>query len=123
MAEGDVGTALDGSGHVTLLDLLDGDVGGGDGEDGGDGGCLLDLGDVGLGVTLLGGVGLAGEQDQALLVGLEAGDVDGQGLLGDVLATEVDGDADGGGKGLGDTSLLWKLLVFCTQGSFTVRSS
>lgn len=111
MAEGDVGTTLDGGGDVALLDLLDGEVGGGDGEGGGDVGGLVDLGDVGLGVTLLGGVGLAGEQDQALLVGLEAGDVDGQGLLGEVLAAEVDGDADGGSKGTGDTSLLLKLLV------------
>lgn len=106
MAEGDVGAALDGGGHFTLLDLLEGDVGGGDGEDGGNVGGLVDLGEVGLGVTLLGGVGLAGKQDQALLVGLEAGDVDGQGLLGQVLATEVDGDTDRGSQGTGNTSLL-----------------
>ena len=43
---------------------------------GGDGvAALSSLDDVGLGVTLLGGVGLAGEEDEALLVGLEAGDV------------------------------------------------
>lgn len=105
-AEANVGTALDGGGDLALLDLLDGNVGGGNGQDGGDAGGLVDLGDIGLGVTLLGGVGLAGEQDQALLVGLEAGDVDGQGLLGKVLAAEVNGDTDGGSQRAGDARLL-----------------
>lgn len=95
-----------GSGDVALADLLEGDVGGGNREDSGDGGSLLDLGDVGLGVALLGGVGPAGEEDQSLLVGLEAGDVGGQGLLREVLSAGVDGDADGGSEGLGDTSFL-----------------
>ena len=106
LAESHVGTTLDGSGHLALLDLLDGDVGGSDGEDGGDVLGLVDLGDVGLGVTLLGSVALAGEEDQALLVGLEAGDVDGKRLLAEVLAAEVDGDANSGSLAAGDTSLL-----------------
>lgn len=67
---------------------------------------LLDLGDVGLGVTLLGGVGSAGEEDQSLLVGLEAGNVGSKGLLAEVLSTEIDSDADGGSESLGDTGLL-----------------
>lgn len=110
--EGTVSTALNLGGDVALLDLLDGKVGRGDGEGGGDVGGAVDLGDVGLGVTLLGGVGLAGEQDQALLVGLEAGDVDGQGLLREVLAAGVDGDTDGGSLEAGDTSFLQRLLIF-----------
>lgn len=73
---------------------------------GGDGGDLVELGDVGLGVTLLGGVGLAGEEDEALLVGLEAGDVGGKALLAQVLSAEVDRDTDGGSQRLGDTGLL-----------------
>lgn len=106
LAESSVGTALNGSGHLALLDLLDAKVGGSDGEDGGDVAGLVDLGDVGLGVALLGSVALAGEENQALLVGLEAGDVDGERLLAEVLAAEVDGDADGGSLVAGDTSLL-----------------
>lgn len=64
----------------------------------------LDL--LGRGVTLLGGLGLAGEEDEALAVGLEALDVGLQGLLGEVLATGVDGDSDRGCKLAGDTSSL-----------------
>lgn len=69
-------------------------------------GCLLDLGDVGLGVTLLGGVRSAGKEDQALLVGLEAGNVGSKGLLAEVLSAEIDSDTDGGSESLGDTGLL-----------------
>lgn len=111
-AEGSVGAGLDGGGDLALLDLLDGDVGGDDGDDGGDGGGLVEAGDVGLGVALLGGVGPAGEEDQAVLVGLEAGDVGGQGFLGEVLAAGVDGDADGAGEGLGDAGLLRWVLEY-----------
>lgn len=101
-----VGTTLNTGGDLALADLGDtlGDVG--DGQGSGDGGDLVQLGDVGLGVTLLGGVGLAGQEDEALLVGLEAGHVGGEALLAQVLAAEVDGDADGGSQGLGDTGLL-----------------
>ncbi len=67
---------------------------------------LVDLGDVGLGVALLGSVALAGEQDQALLVGIEAGNVDGQRLLAQVLAAEINGNTDGGSLKTGDTGLL-----------------
>lgn len=105
-AELPVGTALDGGRHVTLLDLLDGLVGGGNGEGGGDESDLLNGAGGSLGVTLLGGVGSAGEDNQALLVGLEALDVDGERLLGEVLAAGVDGDADGGSVVTGDASLL-----------------
>lgn len=101
-----VGTTLDGGGEVGLLDGLDGGVGVDDGEGGGvvgngvGDGLELVLG----GVALLGLVALLGEEDQALLVGLEALDVGGQGLLGDVLAASIDGDTDGRGVLAGDAS-------------------
>ena len=84
----------------------DGEGGGGVGDGAGDG-LELVLG----GVALLGLVALLGEQDQALLVGLEALDVGGQGLLGDVLATGVDGDTDGRGVLAGDASGLDSVLL------------
>ena len=68
---------------------------------------LLELGDVGLGVALLGSVGAAGEQDELLLVGLQAADVDGKSLLAEVLAAVVDGDTDCGSETMGNASLLW----------------
>lgn len=105
-AQSSVSSTLDGCGHLALLDLLDGKVGRGNGEDGGNGGSTVDLGDVGLGVTLLGGVGLARQQDQSLSVGLEAGHVDGQALLREVLSAVVDRDTDGAGQRTGNTSLL-----------------
>lgn len=101
-----VGTTLDGGGELGLLDGLDGSVGVDDGEGGGGvgdsvgDGLELVLG----GVALLRLVALLGEEDQALLVGLEALDVGGQGLLGDVLATSIDGDTDGRGVLAGDAS-------------------
>lgn len=104
--QGTVGTTLNSLGHLVLLDLPNSQVGGFDGQDGGDVRGLVDLGDVGLGVTLLGSVGLAGQEDQALLVGSEAGNVDSEALLADVLATVVDGDADGASQRSGNTSLL-----------------
>lgn len=64
----------------------------------------LDL--LGRGVTLLGGLGVAGEEDEAGTVSLEALDVGGEGLLGKVLATRVDGDTDGGCELAGNTSSL-----------------
>lgn len=84
----------------------DGEGGGGVGDGAGDG-LELVLG----GVALLGLVALLGEQDQTLLVGLEALDVGGQGLLGDVLAAGVDGDTDGRGVLAGDASGLDSVLV------------
>lgn len=98
------GTALDGLGQLGLLDLGDGRGDGGDGEGGArrEDGVLNGL-EVLLGrVGLLGLVGLLGEEDQAGGVGLEALDVGGEGLLGDVLAARVDGDADGRGVLAGD---------------------
>lgn len=84
----------------------DGEGGGGVGDGAGDG-LELVLG----GVALLGLVALLGEEDQALLVGLEALDVGGQGLLGDVLAASIDGDTDGGGVLAGDASGLYSALL------------
>jgi len=101
-AEGAVGTALVGGGEVGLGDLGEAGGEGLDGEGGVDLGDGLGLGEVGGGVALLGLAGLAGEEDQALLVGLEAGDVGGEALLGEVLAAAIDGDADGLGELAGD---------------------
>ena len=78
----------------------------------------LDLvtGSNGVGALVLGGVlgldlvGLAGEDDQASLVGLEALDIGGEALLGEVLATGIDGDTDGGSVKLGDTGSLKEML-------------
>lgn len=106
LAQLHVGATLNGGGHVTLLDLLDSLVGRLDGDGLGDERDLLDVGGVGLGVTLLGGVGPAGEDDQALLVGLETSDVGGKGLLAQVLAARVDSDTDSGSELAGDASLL-----------------
>jgi hypothetical protein len=104
--ESSVSTGLDVGRHIALLDLLDGDVGRGNREGSGEERSLLELRDVGLGVTLLGGVRSAGKKDQSLLVSLEAGDVGGKGLLAKVLSAEIDGDSDGGSESLGDTGLL-----------------
>lgn len=98
------------SGDLALLDLLEATLDSGDGESGSQGSDLLDGGDVGLGVTLLGGVGSAGKEDDALLEGLEAGDVGSEGLLAEVLSSRVDGNTDGGSESLGDTGLLQNLL-------------
>lgn len=64
----------------------------------------LDL--LGAGLALLGGLGVAREEDEALLVGLQALNVGLEGLLGEVLATGVDGDTDGARKLAGDVGLL-----------------
>lgn len=48
----------------------------------------LDL--LGAGLALLGGLEVAGEEDEALLVGLQALNVDLEGLLAEVLAARVD---------------------------------
>lgn len=118
LAQAAVGTLLT-LGHGVALDLGDGVVKGGvgDGEGGTDAGgdtLTLAVGESSLdGVDLLGGrvkllelTALAGEEDQAGLVVLEAGDVGNQGLLGVVGATVVDRDTDGGSELLGDTGLL-----------------
>ena len=67
------------------------------------------------GVTLLGGLAVAGEQDDAAAVGLQALDVGGKRLLGEVLAAGVDRDTDGGCKLAGDASSLgtWSVTVRC----------
>jgi hypothetical protein len=100
-------------GEGVALDLGDGSLDGGvdDGEGSADvlGDTLTGLG----GLDLLGGrvellelTALAGEEDQAGLVVLQAGDVLDKGLLGVVGAAVVNGDADGTGELLGDTGLL-----------------
>lgn len=103
-----VGAALDSLGQVGRLDGLDGGVGVDNGERGAGGGLDSGLEVLLGGVTLLGLVALLGEQDQAGSVGLEALNVDGERLLGQVLATSIDGNADGGGVQAGNASgLMW----------------
>lgn len=69
-------------------------------------GALLVLGGI-LGLDL---VGLAGEDDQASLVGLEALDIGGEALLREILTAGIDGNTDGGSVKLGDTSSLTEML-------------
>ncbi|GAW17536.1 hypothetical protein ANO14919_069940 [Xylariales sp. No.14919] len=108
LAESDVGTALDGCGDVALLDLGDTLADRDDRQRSADirdglGAAEVDV----LAVAGLGVLGtLAGEDDQALLVGLKTGDIGGEGLLAEVLATEVDSDTDGGGHEAGNAGLL-----------------
>lgn len=71
-----------------------------DGQDGGSGGddvlaLLGSLNVLGGSITALGLAVAAGEEDEALLVLLEALDVGLEALLGEVLAAGVDGDTDG----------------------------
>jgi hypothetical protein len=106
-------------GEGVTLDLGDGlgEGGVGDGEGGTDAGgetltvavgksSLDGLDVLGGGVELLELTALAGEEDQAGLVVLKAGDVGDQRLLRVVGAAVVDGDTDGGGELLGNASLL-----------------
>lgn len=69
-------------------------------------------------VAVLWGLGVAGEEDEALLVGLQALDVGGEGLLGQVGAARVDGDSDGRRKLAWDTSLLRQESDMRVQCSF-----
>lgn len=107
LAESTVSTTLDRLGEVALLDLAE--TGGNsllDAKSGTDGlGGLAGLLVLG-GVGSLDLVGLAGEDDQASLVGLEALDVGGEALLGEVLTAGIDGNTDGGGIELGNASSL-----------------
>lgn len=102
-----LGACLTQSGVLALVVLLElagldlGEAVGGRGElEGSSDGAGSVLGNGGL-------LALLGHNDDAGLVGLEALDVAGEGLLGKVLAAEVDGDTDGGGEGLGDTGGLY----------------
>ena len=90
LALDNLGLVLDGEGNVGLLDKV----------------LLGSLDLVGRGVTLLGGLAVAGEEDNAAAVGLQALDVGDKRLLGEVLAAGVDRDTDGGCKLAGDTSSL-----------------
>lgn len=113
-----VSTTLDRAGLLAGLDLVD-TINDGGGESRCNGRDSLGVLNGVLAVTSLGLTALAGEDDEALLVGLEAGNVEGQGLLAEVLAASVDGNTDGGSVKLGDTgSLLQKknLSVTITNG-------
>ncbi len=119
LAEGLVGTALDVLGERALGDLAEaGSNGLRDAERAADALCglagLLVLGGVGL----LGLVGLAGENDKAGLVLLQALDVGGEALLGEVLAAGIDRDADGGSIELGNAGGL-----FSRQNPASLHSS
>lgn len=48
----------------------------------------------------------AGEEDQAGLVGIETGDISGQGFRGGIDTAVVNGDTDGQGELAGDTGFL-----------------
>jgi hypothetical protein len=68
--------------------------------------------DIGfLGVEGLVLAGFAGEENQAGFVGLEAGDVQGEGFFGGGAAAGVDGDADCGRELAGDAGFLVGVLV------------
>ena len=69
--------------------------------------CGLDL--LGWGIAVLWRLDLAREEDETLLVGLQALDVGLEGLLGQVLAAWVDGDTDGWRKLAGNASLLYTI--------------
>lgn len=71
------------------------------------------LGSVDLGrgsVALLGLLGVAREDDETLLVGLQAGHVGLEALLAEVLTARVDSNADSGRKLAGNASLLLGLV-------------
>jgi hypothetical protein len=71
---------------------------------------LLGSGDlVGRSVASLGLAVGAGEDDEALLVFLQASDVGLEGLLGEVLSSRVNGDTDGRSELSGNTGFLHKL--------------
>lgn len=78
------------------------------------------------GLTLLGGLGVAGEEDEALLVSLQALDVGLKGLLAQVLAAGVDGDTDGARELAGDVGLLeWMsepALKFSTSSQLDIHT-
>lgn len=82
------------------------------GVDGQDGGEALDavlvraLDVVLAAVEVLVLAGAAREEDQAGAVGLEARDVEGERLFGQVLAARVEGDADCGREFAGDAGFL-----------------
>jgi hypothetical protein len=76
-------------------------------EDGSDLADLLGLLDLLSGrVSLLGGLGVTGEQDELALVLVQAGNVRLEGLDGGVLAAVVDGDTDSKSHLAGDLGLL-----------------
>ncbi len=106
VAELAVSTTLDWGWSIGLLDL--GDWGGVDDWESLLG-CLDKLGvlDIGSGgVSLLGLTGPAWEKDEAGTVLLKTGNVDGEGLGGEVDAAWVNGDTDGGSELLWDSGLL-----------------
>ena len=112
-------SALLALGQVALLDLLEGVLEADaavDGDRGRDllGDLALVLGQLdvlGGAVELLVLAGLAGEQDQAGLVGLEARDVGRERFLVGVLAACVDRDTDGRGEFAGDAGFLFSASV------------
>lgn len=108
VSELSVGTTLNWLWQVALADLLNllvdvdnwkGDLGGGS--------VRLGSGDLLLGgITLLGLTKLAWEENKTGTVSLQAGNVGGKGLVGEVLSSWVDGDTDGWRKLAWDSSLL-----------------
>ena len=74
------------------------------------------------GVHFLVQAGFAGEEDEALPVGLEAGDIGGEGFFREVGAAGVDGDTNGGGEGAGNTCFLDTEVMLAIR-YFVVTSS
>jgi hypothetical protein len=106
-----VSTTLNWSWHLALLDLGDGNCwGNGESSAGALDVVTLKSGsDILLGSIGLGGLAsLSWEKDKAGLVSLQALDVGGKGLDGQVLAAWVDGNTDGWRKLAWDTGLLIK---------------
>ena len=101
-----VGTTLDRLGEVALLDLLEASLQRNDGESGGRQDDGLGLAEIGRVVSLLRLVDLPGEEDKLLLVGLEAGDVEGEALLAQVSPARIDRDTDGRREKTGNASSL-----------------
>lgn len=115
------GGVLDGEGGAEVIGITLGSAVGGEGGFGG-----VDL--VSGGVELLELAALPGEEDQTGLVVVETGDVGSQRFLGVVVAAVVDGDADGGGKLLGDAGFLCTSKSCCfmptsSPGIYTFNSA
>lgn len=100
------GGVLDGEGGAKVVGVTLGRAVLGEGGFGG-----VDL--VSGGVELLELAALAGEEDQTVLVVVEAGNVGNQRFLGVVVPAVVDGDADGGGELLGDAGFLFTSKSCC----------
>ncbi len=74
------------------------------------------------GVHFLELASLAGEENEALAVSLQTGDVCGERFLGEVGATRVDGDTDSGSEGAGDACFLKKGIDISFRNAHSYHS-